>query len=114
MIRLSLSALALVAVSAVSSIPASAEETCSNPQTALGVSRIVEIDAKTGPLFGGFTKYEKEPRFLGPKEVVLTFDDGPMPKYTNPFSMRSTSSAPRRHSSTSGKWRRPTPIWSRK
>lgn len=85
MIRLSLSALALVAVSAVSSIPASAEETCSNPQTALGVSRIVEIDAKTGPLFGGFTKYEKEPRFLGPKEVVLTFDDGPMPKYTKPI-----------------------------
>jgi peptidoglycan/xylan/chitin deacetylase (PgdA/CDA1 family) len=67
------------------SIPASAEDTCPNPQTALGVSRIVEIDAKAGPLFGGFTKYEKEPRFLGPKEVVLTFDDGPMPKYTKPI-----------------------------
>ena len=43
------------------------------------MSRIVEIDAKAGPLFGDYTKYEKEPRFLGPKEVVLTFDDGPMP-----------------------------------
>ena len=48
-------------------------------RTPLGVSRIVEIDAKAGPLYGGFTKYEKEPRFLQPKEVVLTFDDGPMP-----------------------------------
>jgi peptidoglycan/xylan/chitin deacetylase (PgdA/CDA1 family) len=85
LIRLCLSALALVAATALSSIPASAEETCPNAQTALGVSRIVEIDAKAGPLFGGFTKYEKEPRFLGPKEVVLTFDDGPMPKYTKPI-----------------------------
>lgn len=65
--------------------PALAEEACPNPQGALGVSRIVEIDAKTGPLFGGFTKYEKEPRFLEPKEVVLTFDDGPLPKYTKPI-----------------------------
>jgi peptidoglycan/xylan/chitin deacetylase (PgdA/CDA1 family) len=65
--------------------PAYAEETCPNPKDALGVSRIVEIDAKAGPLFGAFTKYEKEPRFLGPKEVVLTFDDGPMPKYTKPI-----------------------------
>jgi len=62
-----------------------AEEACPNPKDALGVSRIVEIDAKSGPLFGAFTKYEKEPRFLEPKEVVLTFDDGPLPKYTKPI-----------------------------
>jgi peptidoglycan/xylan/chitin deacetylase (PgdA/CDA1 family) len=62
-----------------------AADTCANPESALGVSRIVEIDAKTGPLFGEFTKHEKEPRFLDPKEVVLTFDDGPMPKYTKPI-----------------------------
>ena len=65
--------------------PVLADEPCANPQDALGVSRIVEIDAKTGPLYGGFTKYEKEPRFLEPKEVVLTFDDGPMPKFTKPI-----------------------------
>jgi peptidoglycan/xylan/chitin deacetylase (PgdA/CDA1 family) len=65
--------------------PVLADEPCANPQNALGVSRIVEIDAKTGPLYGGFTKYEKEPRFLEPKEVVLTFDDGPMPKFTKPI-----------------------------
>ncbi len=64
---------------------AHAADTCPHPQTALGVSRIVDIDAKSGPLFGDFTKYEKEPRFLGPKEVVLTFDDGPMPKHTKPI-----------------------------
>jgi peptidoglycan-N-acetylglucosamine deacetylase len=74
---------ALLIVSAAE--PAFAAETCPNPNDALGVSRIIEIDAKSGPLFGEFTKYEKEPRFLGPKEVVLTFDDGPMPKYTKPI-----------------------------
>lgn len=78
-IALSLAALGLAGV------PAAAEEPCSNPKDALGVSRIVEIDAKSGPLYGAFTKYEKEPRFLGPKEVVLTFDDGPLPKYTKPI-----------------------------
>jgi peptidoglycan/xylan/chitin deacetylase (PgdA/CDA1 family) len=69
---------------AISSSAASAEP-CPKPDGALGVSRIVEIDTKTGPLFGGFTKYEKEPPFLGPKEVVLTFDDGPMPRFTKPI-----------------------------
>lgn len=70
---------------AVTLSPAIAAETCPNPDKALGVSRIVEINPSSGPLFGEFTKYEKEPRFLGPKEVVLTFDDGPMPKYTKPI-----------------------------
>ena len=66
--------------------PAAAEEAaCKKPENALGVSRIVEIDTKTGALFGEYTKYEKEPRFLGPKEVVLTFDDGPLPKFTKPI-----------------------------
>lgn len=77
-------ALALLGAAA-GNAPAAAEEACRDPKDALGVSRIVEIDAKSGPLFGAFTKYEKEPRFLGPKEVVLTFDDGPLPKYTKPI-----------------------------
>lgn len=50
--------------------------------TALGVSRIVEIDTSTGALFGAISKQAKEPRFLEPKEVVLTFDDGPLPLVT--------------------------------
>lgn len=78
-------ALVIALLAAAGTAPAAAEETCANPKDALGVSRIVEIDAKAGPLYGAFTKYEKEPRFLGPKEVVLTFDDGPMPKHTKPI-----------------------------
>ena len=85
MIRRLLIAVSLIAAGAASLAPARAEQACADPQGALGVSRIVEIDAKTGPLYGAFTKYEKEDRFLGPKEVVLTFDDGPMPKYTKPI-----------------------------
>ena len=49
---------------------------------ALGVARIVEIDTSTGALFGSISKESKEPRFLEPKEVVLTFDDGPVPPIT--------------------------------
>jgi len=78
-------ALAAAAVIIVQAGSAVADEACKDPGHALGVSRIVEIDAKTGPLFGAITKYEKEPRFLGPKEVVLTFDDGPLPKHTKPI-----------------------------
>jgi peptidoglycan/xylan/chitin deacetylase (PgdA/CDA1 family) len=81
----SLASTALLILSAAAIQPAIAAETCPKPETALGVSRIVEIEAKTGPLFGAFSKYEKEPRFLGPKEVVLTFDDGPLPRYTKPI-----------------------------
>ena len=62
-----------------------AVEACATDPKVLGLSRIVEIDTKSGPLYGAFTKYEKELRFLGPKEVVLTFDDGPLPKYTKPI-----------------------------
>ncbi len=62
--------------------PAPATE-CSHPD-ALGVSRVVEIDTTTGPEFGD--QYLKtEPKFLEPGEVVLTFDDGPMRRYTIPI-----------------------------
>jgi peptidoglycan-N-acetylglucosamine deacetylase len=47
---------------------------CTNPN-ALGVARTVEIDTTGGPGFG-FQHY-KVHDFLEPKEVVLTFDDGP-------------------------------------
>jgi peptidoglycan/xylan/chitin deacetylase (PgdA/CDA1 family) len=81
--RFSHSLALLMAIPCAASVtPALADEPCANPKDALGVSRIIEIDAKTGPLYGAFTKYEKEERFLGPKEVVLTFDDGPWPVNT--------------------------------
>ena len=49
---------------------------------ALGVSRTIEIDATNGPLFGGLTRNAREGSVLRPREVVLTFDDGPMPWVT--------------------------------
>jgi peptidoglycan/xylan/chitin deacetylase (PgdA/CDA1 family) len=57
------------------SAPAFAEAPgCPKPD-ALGVSRTVEIDTTGGPGFG--LQHYKAYDFLQPKEVVLTFDDGP-------------------------------------
>jgi peptidoglycan/xylan/chitin deacetylase (PgdA/CDA1 family) len=61
-----------------------AQETCTPTvpaANALGVSRVVEIDTSSGPLFGA--PY-KESSFLADGEVVLTFDDGPLRAYTLP------------------------------
>ena len=57
-----------------SATPASASD-CPNNPNALGVSRVLEIDTSAGPRFG--TLQYKQTLDLGPKEVVLTFDDGP-------------------------------------
>jgi peptidoglycan/xylan/chitin deacetylase (PgdA/CDA1 family) len=53
---------------------------CANNPNALGLSRIVEVDTTGGPGFG--FEHFKEHDFLRPKEVVLTFDDGPWPNNT--------------------------------
>ncbi|MEM8686342.1 MAG: polysaccharide deacetylase family protein [Pseudomonadota bacterium] len=55
-------------------------KTCSGSKNKLGVSRTVEIDTTSGPLFGR-AQYKRFD-FLKPKEVVLTFDDGPIPRTT--------------------------------
>jgi len=59
--------------------PAAEKAKCQNPD-ALGVARVVQIDTTGGPGFGfeHFKAYD----FLGDKEVVLTFDDGPWPGNT--------------------------------
>lgn len=57
-------------------------DACPDQAKGLGVARIVEIDASSGPIFGNLTKQTREDRFLAPKEVVLTFDDGPIPGIT--------------------------------
>lgn len=54
------------------------KQSCDTPGAGLGVSRIIEIDASNGPLYGSISKYKKEDDILERKEVVLTFDDGPM------------------------------------
>lgn len=57
---------------------------CAGQPGSLGVSRVVEIDTAAGPEFGD--QYLKtETKFLEPGEVVLTFDDGPMRRYTRPI-----------------------------
>lgn len=71
--------LGAMALAGVSAAPALAD--CA-PGNGLGVSRIVDIDAATGPLYGSITKYQRQTELLQPKEVVLTFDDGPLPWIT--------------------------------
>ncbi|MEM9359295.1 MAG: polysaccharide deacetylase family protein, partial [Pseudomonadota bacterium] len=56
---------------------------CLNTDDALPTSRIVQVDASTGPMFGRISRFASEPQFLREKEVVLTFDDGPSPRLTN-------------------------------
>src|SRR5580700_3425237 len=58
---------------------APAQSICNNPN-ALGVARTVQIDTTGGPGFG--FEHFKTHDFLRPKEVVLTFDDGPWPGRT--------------------------------
>jgi peptidoglycan/xylan/chitin deacetylase (PgdA/CDA1 family) len=62
------------------SAPAAKATDCPGNPNPLGVSRVVEIDTTGGPGFG-FQHY-KMYDFLNPKEVVLTFDDGPLPNRT--------------------------------
>ncbi len=70
--------------SATTYAPLSAEpaRTCGETGRGIGVSRTIEIDASTGALFGSVTKQAREASFLKQKEIVLTFDDGPMPWVT--------------------------------
>jgi peptidoglycan-N-acetylglucosamine deacetylase len=72
-------ALAVAALS-LSALPSIAQiKPCANPN-GLSVSRVVEIDTTGGPGFG-FEHY-KAYDFLEPREVVLTFDDGPQKFHT--------------------------------
>jgi peptidoglycan/xylan/chitin deacetylase (PgdA/CDA1 family) len=56
---------------------------CVGVPDALGVSRVAEIDTTGGPRFGvpGPDAYP----LLQDKEVILTFDDGPVRRYTQPI-----------------------------
>lgn len=63
----------------VASAQAPAQPGCEHPN-ALGVARTVQIDTTGGPGFG--FEHFKTHDFLRPKEVVLTFDDGPWPGRT--------------------------------
>jgi peptidoglycan/xylan/chitin deacetylase (PgdA/CDA1 family) len=61
-------------------IPTASTAGCANNPNALGLARIVEVDTTGGPGFG--FEHFKDLDFLRPKEIVLTFDDGPWPHNT--------------------------------
>jgi peptidoglycan/xylan/chitin deacetylase (PgdA/CDA1 family) len=54
---------------------------CGDPG-ALGVSRTITVDTTGGPAFGSMQRYSGN-LGLEPGEVVLTFDDGPLPGRTD-------------------------------
>lgn len=54
---------------------------CPGNPDAIGLSRIIKVDT-TGGFYVGTTYHTKMP-LLRPKEVILTFDDGPYPSRTN-------------------------------
>lgn len=64
-----------MAMSAARSAPQ--VEACATRDDVLGLSRIVEVDANGGPLFG-----RGNHDFLRDGEIVLTFDDGPLRSHT--------------------------------
>lgn len=77
--RILVGALFACACAAVASDIAKAAD-CTAGTDALGVSRVIEVDPTGGPTFGTY-QYPSSLE-LAPKEVVLTFDDGPHPKTT--------------------------------
>ena len=67
-------------LSAMAAAKARAADYPGNPN-ALGTSRVMTIDPQKFPRIGTVQYTRSLP--LEDKEVVLTFDDGPMPPYTN-------------------------------
>src|SRR5580700_11199202 len=62
-------------------VPAAAAGTdCPGNPNALGVSRVIVVDPVAHPKIGTMQYHESLP--LQDHEVVLTFDDGPLPPYS--------------------------------
>jgi peptidoglycan/xylan/chitin deacetylase (PgdA/CDA1 family) len=72
--------LLLSIVSGIAAIPASAADCPGNPD-ALGTSRTLVVDPREHPRIGTMQYAETLP--LQDHEVVLTFDDGPLPPHSN-------------------------------
>ncbi|MDE2376873.1 polysaccharide deacetylase family protein [Bradyrhizobium sp.] len=65
----------------IAGTPAAAAADCPGHPDALGTSRTVVVDPREHPRIGTMQYRETLP--LRDHEVVLTFDDGPLPKYSN-------------------------------
>jgi len=63
------------------SVSAAAIEPCPNHPGAIGTSRTIAVDPKIFPQIGTLQYRASLP--LEDHEVVITFDDGPLPPYTN-------------------------------
>jgi peptidoglycan/xylan/chitin deacetylase (PgdA/CDA1 family) len=59
---------------------AAAVDACATRTDMLGISRIIEVDTTGGPMFGRSPPGAFD--VLGDREVILTFDDGPLRPYT--------------------------------
>jgi peptidoglycan/xylan/chitin deacetylase (PgdA/CDA1 family) len=70
--------LSLLAYTAAQAAPAA---DCPGHPDALGTSRTLVVDPREHPMIGTMQYRETLP--LADHEVVLTFDDGPLPKYSN-------------------------------
>ncbi len=81
-------AVSIAALTAQDSVPPHEHESIAVPPSecpgnpdAIGLSRIIKVDT-TGGFYVGQTYHTKMP-LLEPKEVILTFDDGPLPARTD-------------------------------
>jgi peptidoglycan/xylan/chitin deacetylase (PgdA/CDA1 family) len=77
MLRFGTALVLLLALSA----PALAEDACPGHPDAIGTSRTITVDPKLLPQIGTMQYHASLP--LEDREVVLTFDDGPLPPYTS-------------------------------
>ena len=71
----------VIAVAVASECNLARAEDCPNNPDALGTSRVLAIDPSEYPKVGAMAHAVALP--LSDKEVVLTFDDGPVPRYSN-------------------------------
>src|SRR3954463_4609466 len=78
--RRPLTALCVGLLISVAAQAASAAD-CPRPPDAIGTSRTIVVDPRAHPIIGTMQYAKTLP--LEDHEVVLTFDDGPLPKYSN-------------------------------
>jgi peptidoglycan-N-acetylglucosamine deacetylase len=71
----------IVAAVVASGFDLARAEDCPNNPNALGTSRVITVDPGQYPRVGAMEHVAALP--LSDKEVVLTFDDGPVPRYSN-------------------------------
>jgi peptidoglycan/xylan/chitin deacetylase (PgdA/CDA1 family) len=78
-----LTAFSLLAAAAPFAASVAQAAACPGNPDALGTSRTIVVDPKEHPRIGTMQYGETLP--LEDHEVVLTFDDGPLPAHTNPI-----------------------------